>query len=79
MGAHALPVPAGEAAALGGIRDLADFTIDDDRLVRCLVAWATLFGHVSLELFGHMHRGILDYDAHFAHVVNTLSSDLGFG
>lgn len=79
LGAPALPVPAGEAAALGGIRDLTEFAIDDDRLVRCLLAWATLFGHVSLELFGHMHRGILDYDAHFAHVVDTLSSDLGFG
>jgi len=77
LGAPALPVPTAEAEALGGIRDLTDFTIDDDRLVRCLVAWATLFGHISLELFGHMHRGILDYDAHFAHVVDTLASDLG--
>jgi hypothetical protein len=79
LGAPCLRVPAGEVEALGGIRDLTDFTIDDERLVRCLLAWATLFGHISLELFGHMHRGILDYDAHFAHVVDTLSSDLGFG
>jgi AcrR family transcriptional regulator len=77
LGAPALPVPAGEGAALAGIRDLTEFTIDDDRLVRSLVAWATLFGHISLELFGHMHRGILDYDVHFAHVVDTLASDLG--
>ena len=38
----------------------------DERLVRWLMAWTTVFGHVSLELFGHMHRGVLDYDAHFA-------------
>ena len=77
LGAPALPVPDAEVAALAGIRELTDYTIDDDRLVRCLVAWATLFGHISLELFGHMHRGILDYDAHFAHVVDTLAADLG--
>jgi AcrR family transcriptional regulator len=77
LGAPSLPVPPREVEALGGIRDLTDFTIDDDRLVRCLVAWATLFGHISLELFGHMHRGVLDYDAHFAHVVDTLAADLG--
>ena len=77
LGAPALPVPAAEVEALEGIRSLTDFTISDERLVRSLVAWATLFGHVSLELFGHMHRGILDYDAHFAHVVDTLAADLG--
>ena len=41
------------------------------------MAWSTLFGHISLELFGHMHRGVLDYDAHFAHVVEQLAVDLG--
>lgn len=35
------------------------------------------FGHVSLELFGHMHNGILDYDAHFSAVVGALAADLG--
>lgn len=72
-----LPVPAGEHAALAGVRELTDFTIDDERLVRCLMAWSNLFGHVSLELFGHMHRGVLDYDAHFDHVVDRLATDLG--
>jgi AcrR family transcriptional regulator len=77
LGAPAGPVTAAERAALQGIRDLTDFTISDERLVRSLMAWATLFGHVSLELFGHMHRGILDYDAHFAQVVDALAADLG--
>jgi AcrR family transcriptional regulator len=77
LGAPALPVPEAEHAALGGIRDLTEFTITDERMVRSLLAWATLFGHISLELFGHMHRGVLDYDAHFAQVVDTLAADLG--
>jgi hypothetical protein len=39
--------------------------------------WPTLVGQISLELFGHLHRGVLDYDAHFAHLVERLSLDLG--
>jgi AcrR family transcriptional regulator len=77
LGAPALPVSSPEVEALAGIRALTDFRISDQRLVRSLLAWATLFGHVSLELFGHMHNGVLDYDAHFAQVVETLSADLG--
>ncbi len=79
LGAPSLPVPLAEVEALAGIRALTDFTISDERLVRSLIAWATLFGHVSLELFGHMHNGVLDYDAHFAQVVDTLGADLGLG
>ena len=77
LGAPALPVQPAEADALAGIRALTDLTISDERLVRSLVAWATLFGHISLELFGHMHRGVLDYDTHFTQVVDTLAADLG--
>jgi AcrR family transcriptional regulator len=72
-----LPVPRKEHRALRGLRDLADLTIDDERLVRSLMAWENLFGHLSLELFGHMYRGVLDYDAHFEHVVDRLGHDLG--
>ena len=77
LGAPALPVQPAEADALAGIRALTDLTVSDERLVRSLVAWATLFGHISLELFGHMHRGVLDYDTHFTQVVDTLTADLG--
>jgi AcrR family transcriptional regulator len=72
-----LPVPAAEHAALAGVRELTEGTIDDERLVRCMMAWSNLFGHVSLELFGHMHRGVLDYQEHFDHVVDRLAVDLG--
>jgi len=77
LGAPRVAVPRKERVALGGIRELTDFRIDDERLVRCLMAWENLFGHLSLELFGHMHRGVLDYDAHFDHVVDRLANDLG--
>jgi AcrR family transcriptional regulator len=77
LGVPALAVPAAEHAALAGIRELLDSPIADERLVRSLMAWSTVFGHISLELFGHMHRGVLDYDAHFDHVVAALIGDLG--
>ena len=41
------------------------------------MAWATLFGDVSLELFGHMFKGVLDYEAHYATLVEQLADDLG--
>lgn len=77
LGTLHVPVPRNEKQALAGIRNLTDFVIKDERLVRSLMAWSTLFGHISLELFGHMHRGVLDYDAHFQHVVERLATDLG--
>jgi hypothetical protein len=70
-------VPRKEKAALGPIADLVGRPIGDERLVRAMMAWPTLIGQISLELFGHLHRGVLDYDAHFAHLVDRISLDLG--
>ncbi|WP_137292151.1 TetR/AcrR family transcriptional regulator [Nocardioides dongxiaopingii] len=70
-------VPAAEKAALGPVMAFVDPPLSPAFAVRGLTAWATLFGHVSLELFGHLHRGVLDYDTHFATVVDQLAADLG--
>lgn len=77
--ATALPLTDAEVAALVPVRSFGDQVLDEDRSIRGLVAWAALFGNISLELFGHMYRGILDYDAHFAQVVDQLGADLGLG
>ncbi len=45
--------------------------------VRVLGAWGTLFGLVSLELFGHTHNVVTDHDAFFAHHVDALADRLG--
>ncbi len=71
------PVPPKERKALEGVYPALDIAVSDERIVRWLMAWSTVFGHVSLELFGHMHRGILDYDAHFQQVTGQLVADLG--
>jgi hypothetical protein len=39
--------------------------VPDGVLVRGLAAWTGLFGHVSYELFGHLHGVIDDYDGFF--------------
>ena len=45
--------------------------------MRAMLAWATLIGQLTLELFGHLHKGVLDYDAHFDHLMGRLADDLG--
>lgn len=75
--ARVRPVSRAEHAALANVRSFLEPGISDPMAVRALLAWAALFGHVSLELFGHMHRGVLDYDVHFAQVVDQLADDLG--
>lgn len=39
--------------------------VPDGVLSRGVHAWTWLFGHVSYELFGHLHRVIEDYDGFF--------------
>ena len=40
--------------------------VPDTVLSRALLAWSQLFGSISLEMFGHLHNVIHDYDAYFA-------------
>jgi len=40
--------------------------VPDAVLSRALLVWTQLFGGISYELFGHLHRVITDYDALFA-------------
>ena len=66
-----------ERAALAPVMAFVEPALAPAMAVRGAMAWATLFGQVSLELFGHMYRGVLDYDAHFDQVVDQLAADLG--
>jgi AcrR family transcriptional regulator len=78
LGAPSAPVPRKEKAALAPIAESLGRPIGDERLVRAMMAWPMLIGQLTLELFGHLHKGVLDYDAHFAHLVDRVSLDLGF-
>jgi AcrR family transcriptional regulator len=77
LGAPALSVPRKERAALAPIAASVGRPISDERLVRAMMAWPMLIGQLTLELFGHLHKGVLDYDVHFAHLVDRVAVDLG--
>jgi len=50
---------------LAQLRALAVPGVPDEVLSRALLAYAELFGSISLEMFGHLHGVIHDYDAFF--------------
>jgi hypothetical protein len=51
--------------------------IGDDPLVPAMMIWPLLIVQTALELFGHLHKGVLDNDVHFAHLVDRALLDLG--
>lgn len=63
------PIPRPVRADLARLRALAAPNVPDEVLARALQAWTGLFGTISYELFGHLHRVIEDYDAFFDHQV----------
>ena len=62
------PVELSPAAehAVEPARTFAGSTFDADLTYRALVAWGGVIGALTLELFGHLHNAIDDYDAWFA-------------
>ncbi|HET6939081.1 MAG TPA: TetR/AcrR family transcriptional regulator [Nocardioides sp.] len=76
-GARTRPATLAELEGIAPVRSFVGDQLDEAYAVRGLMAWATLFGDVSLELFGHMYRGVLDYEAHYATIVEQLADDLG--
>jgi len=61
------------AAALQG----ADTDPPDELIVRTLMAWSTVFGTISFELFGHLVGAIEDHAVYFDAVTDRLARDLG--
>ena len=47
------------------LRAAAAPNVPDAVVSRALLAWSQLFGSISLELFGHLHNVIHDFDAYF--------------
>ncbi|WP_203337583.1 TetR/AcrR family transcriptional regulator [Nocardioides limicola] len=77
LGSPPVRLTRAQRAAVAPISAFVDGRIDDERLGRALMAWATLIGQTSLELFGHLHQGVLDYDVHFRRVMENVADDLG--
>ena len=51
--------------------------VPEPLLARGLVAWASLFGLISFELFGHFHNVVHDGDAFFDHATRLLAELAG--
>ncbi len=55
-----------------GIREGSGLDLSDEACIRGLEAWSGLIGAISLELFGHLYRGVTDYTAHFELMLDRL-------
>ncbi len=60
-------------AVLGGEHPALDETVR----VRALMAWSTLFGTISFELFGHFVGSVEDGDRYFDRVMTDLAALIG--
>lgn len=49
----------------------------EDVVERALVAWTTLVGTISFELFGHLHNVVTDYDAFFDAAMTVAADSVG--
>jgi AcrR family transcriptional regulator len=61
------------ARALGGDRP----GIDDAVRVRALLAWSSIYGAISFELFGHFVGSVVDADAFFDRAMTELATMVG--
>ncbi|MFT4167388.1 MAG: TetR/AcrR family transcriptional regulator [Microlunatus sp.] len=66
------PLPTKTKELYAGLRAASGIDLSDEAAVRALTAWSGLFGALSLELFGHLHRAIEDYAAHFELILDRL-------
>lgn len=66
------PLPDHSHMLLAAFRERAGADLSDEAILRAVTAWGGLLGAISLELFGHLHRAVTDYEAHFALVLDRL-------
>ncbi|MET0822301.1 MAG: TetR/AcrR family transcriptional regulator [Aeromicrobium sp.] len=65
--------------ATAALRDVAGLDVEHapELVGRTLMAWSTLFGSISFELWGHLVGSVDDYESYFDSVVSRLWHDLG--
>ena len=65
--------------ALAAVEEITGQRLDatPELVGRLVMAWSSLFGVVSFELWGHLVGSVSDHDAYFDGVVARLWSDLG--
>jgi AcrR family transcriptional regulator len=66
-----VPAP-GAHETFAAFRSQVGLDLSDEAILRGVTAWGGLLGAISLELFGHLHRAVVDYDAHFELIIARL-------
>ena len=64
-GDPSVSIPRAARRAVASARAFAGPGFTDELTYRALVAWSALIGSLTLELFGHLHNAVDDYDAWF--------------
>ncbi len=64
-----LSIPRTARRAIASAKEFAGPGFTDDLTYRALTAWGGLIGTLTLELFGHLHNAVDDYDAWFEHTM----------
>jgi AcrR family transcriptional regulator len=59
-------------------RGIADQECLPELVLRTLMAWSTVFGTLSFELFGHLKGSVGDFEGYHEQVALRLAGDLGF-
>jgi Tetracyclin repressor-like, C-terminal domain len=57
-------------------RQRAGVQVSDGLIMAGLSAWATLFGAISFEVFGHLRNVIDDRDTHFVSMMKSIGTRL---
>jgi AcrR family transcriptional regulator len=60
-----VPIPRAARRAVASARAFAGPAFTDELTYRALIAWSAVIGSLTLELFGHLHNAVDDYDAWF--------------
>lgn len=77
---NGVPVPKSLAGDFAAIRDQYGLNIPDPVMARGLLAWSSLFGAISFEVFQQYGPNTFtDLDALFEHHLEVLLAMLGFG
>jgi AcrR family transcriptional regulator len=67
------------ADAMAFIAERSGIRLDalPELVMRTLMAWSTIFGTLSFELFGHLKGSVSDYEGYFEQTTLRLAGDLG--
>ncbi len=77
LGEPRQPLSPALAADLARLRAESFPAVPEALLAAVLAAWTQLLGSISLELFGHLHNVVEDFDALFDYEMELMVNHLG--